>query len=51
MSDKDGEVRKVVAELDALLAQLGENVAALNAILDPQPALAGDGPDEQERAR
>jgi hypothetical protein len=31
--DKDAEVRRVAAELDALLAQLEDNVGAMNVIL------------------
>ncbi len=35
MSGRDEEVREVVSELDGLLAQLRENVKALNSILTP----------------
>lgn len=35
---KDEEIAAVVAELDALLDQLRDNVAALNAILVPPDA-------------
>lgn len=34
---KDEEVRAVVGELDALLAQLRESVAALTAVLEAPP--------------
>jgi hypothetical protein len=45
--DKDAEVRRVAAELDALLARLEGNVAAMNEILTRPAAPPGD--DAQER--
>jgi hypothetical protein len=45
--DKDAQVRKVAAELDALLAQLEDNVAAMSTIL-ARPAQQPP-PDTDER--
>jgi hypothetical protein len=45
--DKDAQVRRVAAELDALLAQLEDNVAAMSTIL-ARPAQPPP-PDADER--
>lgn len=39
---RDEEVRAVTAELDRLLPELAETVAALRAVLHAEPAAAGD---------
>jgi hypothetical protein len=44
--DKDAEVRRVAAELDALLARLEGNVAAMNAILT-RPAQPPPAPEDE----
>jgi hypothetical protein len=44
--DKDAEVRRVAAELDALLARLEQNVEAMNEILT-RPAQPPQGPGDE----
>jgi hypothetical protein len=47
MASKDAEIRKVVADADALMDQLRASVDALQAILAPAAPPAPDAPAEE----